>query len=333
MSGGTDSAAAACLLKEQGYYVEGGIMLLNEDTDTSAARKVCDELEIRLNVFDMKNEFSSLVIEPFCEEYKRNRTPNPCISCNRNLKFGKLLDLALSLGFDKLATGHYAEIVCENGIYGLKKATNAKKDQSYVLYNMTQHELSHTLFPLADFASKDEVRQYLAQKGISASQSKDSQDICFIPDGDYAEFITKNTGFVPCEGNFIDINGKILGRHNGLLHYTVGQRRFLNISLGKRTYVIDKNLADNTITLGEKELLYKPSLICGKLSFTAAAPAFPATLQVVTRYKKTAADAVLSLIGKDRVKCEFTSPQCFIAPGQSAVFYDGDYVIGGGIIE
>lgn len=333
MSGGTDSSASAALLKEQGYYVEGGIMILNGETDITPARKACDDLGIKLNVFDMRKEFSSHVIEPFCEEYKNNRTPNPCIFCNKHLKFGKLLDTALSLGFDKLATGHYAKITCENGIYRLKRAANLQKDQSYVLYNMTEHTLSHVLFPLSDFASKDEVRQYLAKKGISSAQSKDSQDICFIPNGDYAEFIIRSTGYVSQAGDFIDTDGNILGKHKGLLYYTIGQRRFLNVSLGKRAYVIGKSLSDNTVTLGDRDMLYKTSLICKDLSFTSSPPQFPAVLQAVTRYKKAPVDATVTLLGENRAKCEFSSPQCFITPGQSVVFYDGDYVIGGGIIE
>lgn len=333
MSGGTDSSAAAALLKERGYYVEGGIMLLNGETDTAPARRACDDLGIKLNVFDMRKEFSSHVIEPFCEEYKNNRTPNPCISCNKHLKFGKLLDTALSLGFDKLATGHYAKITCEDGVYRLKKAANLQKDQSYVLYNMTEYTLSHVLFPLSDFASKDEVRQYLAKRGISAAQSKDSQDICFIPNGDYADFIIKNTGYVPQSGDFVDASGNILGKHKGLLHYTIGQRRFLNISLGKRAYVIDKSLSDNTVTLGDKNMLYKSLLICKDLTFTAASPAFPSVLQAVTRYKKAPVSTTVTLLDGNRAKCEFSLPQCYVTPGQSIVFYDGDYVIGGGIIE
>lgn len=334
MSGGADSSAVASMLLEQGYYVEGGIMKLSGETDIAPAHAVCSHLGIKLNVFDMRDDFENYVVAPFCTEYENDRTPNPCIACNKHLKFGKLLELALSLGYDKIATGHYARITHENGMYRLSRAKNSEKDQSYVLYNMTQKILSRTLLPLGQFSSKDEIRAYLAQRGVPSAQSKDSQDICFIPNGEYAEFIEKHTGHTPVGGSFVDTSGNIIGQHNGRIRYTVGQRRYLNVSLGKRIYVLGKNAEENTVTLGDIGLLYKPYLICDTVNFIdGELPTRPVEVQAVSRYKKAPVPSLLTPLGDGEYKCEFSTPQRFVSPGQSVVFYDGEYVIGGGIIK
>ncbi len=332
MSGGTDSSATAAYLLEKGYDISGGTMLLAEQFDPSPAKAVCDSLGIDLHIFDCRSEFKKYVIDPFCNEYLNNRTPNPCILCNKKLKFGLFLEKALALGFDGIATGHYARIENENGIFNLKKALCREKDQSYFLYNATQHILSHTLFPLGDMESKEAVRKYAMTKALPTAQSKDSQDICFIPDSDHGNFILSSTNLTPAAGNFIDKSGKILGEHKGLLYYTVGQRRFLNISLGKRAYVIDKDKKNNTVTLGDETELYKDSASLTEVNFINEPPQMPFRTAVMTRYKKKAAEATV-YTDENGLKCVFDEPQKFVVSGQSAVFYDGEIVIGGGIIR
>ncbi len=332
LSGGTDSSAVAAYLLDRGYDVHGGTMVLTDGFDTSPAQTVCDALGIPLHVFDMRAEFAQLVMTPFCREYTDNKTPNPCIVCNKELKFGLFSDKALSLGFDGIATGHYARVVSDGEKYYLKKARCAKKDQSYVLYNLTQHILSHILLPLGEFESKDAVRQYCEDKKLPTAQSKDSQDICFIPDGDYASFIVSHTGYTPAPGDFTDKDGNVLGTHKGLIHYTLGQRRFLNISLGKRAYVVKKDAAKNTVTLGDECELYIPAIRCKNVNFINTPTSFPLRVSAVTRYGKTPAAATLYECDGG-IECVFDTPQKFAAAGQSAVFYDGDTVIGGGIIQ
>ncbi len=331
MSGGTDSSAVAAYLLEQGYDISGGTMLLADLYDPTPAKAVCDALGIDLHIFDCRDEFKKYVIDPFCREYIENKTPNPCINCNKELKFGLFLQKALSLGYDGIATGHYAKTEYTNGKYSLKKATCAEKDQSYFLYNVTQDVLAHTLFPLGNFSSKDDVRRYAASRKLPTAHSKDSQDICFIPDSDHASFILSHTDHIPKTGNFTDANGNILGEHKGLLHYTVGQRRFLNISVGKRIYVTKKDRDTNTVTLGDECELYTPEIFCTDVNFISDTPVLPYRTSVMTRYKKTPAPATLYEY-ENGIKCVFDAPQKFAVSGQSAVFYDNDTVIGGGII-
>ncbi len=332
MSGGTDSSAVAAHLLKQGYSVSGGTMLLAPQYDPSPAKAVCDTLGMEFHVFDFRKEFIEHVIDPFCTEYIENLTPNPCIFCNKSLKFGLFLEKALSLGFDGIATGHYARIEESNGEFYLKKALCREKDQSYFLYGMNRHILSKTLLPLGDFSSKDEVRAYAESENLPSAKSKDSQDICFIPDGEHVKFICEHAGFVPSKGDFTDGDGNVLGKHKGLLHYTLGQRRFLNISLGKRAYVTEKNKEKNTVTLGDESQLYTDSVICRDVNFINSMPVFPYRTQVMTRYGKKTASATL-YEAENGIKCVFDEKQKFAVSGQSAVFYDGDTVVGGGIIR
>ncbi|MBO4870116.1 MAG: tRNA 2-thiouridine(34) synthase MnmA, partial [Clostridia bacterium] len=254
MSGGVDSSAAAYLLLKQGHCVEGAIMRLSpfsDGSDVRSAEAVCRELGINLRVLDLRAEFERYVIGPFCDQYLRCRTPNPCVFCNNKLKFGAFLDHALAEGFDGMATGHYAAITERNGRYAVSVAACAEKDQSYFLWDLDQRALSKTVFPLCGAGSKDEVRRLVKDAGLPVYSRGDSQDICFVPDGEYGDFIREHTGADQPEGDFVDEDGKVLGRHKGLLNYTIGQRRYLNVAAGRRIFVIGKDAEKNTVTLGD----------------------------------------------------------------------------------
>ena len=328
MSGGVDSAAACAVLKEKGYNVHGATMRLGieNDNDIEAARDVCTALGIEFEVYDFRERFSKCVITPFCQNYVENRTPNPCINCNIDLKFGAFAERAFKDGADLIATGHYARI--ENGM--LLTAKNKDKDQSYVLYGIKRDVLSRVLFPLGDFESKNDVRNYVENLSLPCAKRPESQDICFIPDGDYAKFLEEH-GYTMKKGSFIDTNGKVLGTHKGCHHYTIGQRRGLGVSAGKRIFVVEKRTADNSVVLGDEADLYKNEIICKNVNLLCDVD-FPFTADVKTRYKKNANRAFIEKIDDDTVKCTFTSPERAPCPGQSAVFYDGERVLGGGII-
>lgn len=334
MSGGVDSSVCACLLKEQGYDVKGAIMRLHKeiDKDIEDAQRVCRHLGIPLEIYDFRREFEREVIDRFCRDYGNDLTPNPCISCNNALKFGAFLRRALEDGGDLIATGHYARIVFENGRYILKTAKNASKDQSYVLYGMSQLALSHTVFPLGEYETKDEIRAYAAEHGLPCAYRGDSQDICFIPDGDHAHFIEQR-GIVLPKGNFVDTQGKVLGTHKGRLHYTPGQRRGLGLAMGERVFVVDKNADDNTVIVGCDNDLMKGGVVCKNINLSAIDElTSPLMCQVKIRYRKASCPAVISPC-EDGIICRFDTPQRAPARGQAAVFYDGDTVIGGGIIS
>ena len=334
MSGGVDSSVCASLLQEKGYDVKGAIMRLHKGAknDIDDALRVCRHLGIPLEIYDFTNEFEREVIDRFCRDYGSNITPNPCIYCNNALKFGAFLRRALDDGCDLIATGHYARIIEENGRYTLHTACNKDKDQSYVLYGMTQFALAHTLFPLGEYESKEEIRSYAAEKGLPCAYRTDSQDICFIPDGDHAKFI-ESRGIVLPEGDFVDTHGNILGTHKGRLHYTLGQRRGLGIAKGERVFVVDKNASDNTVVIGSESDLMKSGIVCTSVNFSAIdALIKPLSCQVKIRYRKAASPAVISPC-ENGVICRFDVPQRAPVAGQAAVFYIGDTVIGGGIIS
>lgn len=347
MSGGVDSAATALLCREMGYGVGGCTMKLyrpeislpggrvcGSDNDIRDARAVCDQLGIPHTVLDFGALFDSLVIGDFISEYQACRTPNPCIVCNRCMKFGALLDATLEMGYDKIATGHYAVIEQDqNGRYLLKAAADPSKDQTYFLWQLTQHQLSHTLFPLGRL-SKAEVREIALAHGLVNAHKSDSQDICFVPDGDYAAFITQKTGVSYPVGDFVDEQGHVLGRHAGIIRYTVGQRKGLGIALGQPMYVKSKNAADNTVTLCRDEALFTTALDADRINLIATDRLdTPVRAQVKIRYAHKPCPATVTQTGEDSLHVEFDSPQRAIAPGQSAVLYDGDTVIGGGIIR
>ena len=336
MSGGVDSSVCAKLLTDKGYSVSGMTLSLCEkegDTSIADAKSVCDKMGIEHICFDLKNEFENYVIKDFIEEYKAGNTPNPCIVCNRCIKFGEMLKKAEELGFDKIATGHYARVeIQEDGRYILKRAKDTAKDQSYVLYNLTQKQLSKVLFPLGDY-TKDEIRAIAFTNGFVNANRPDSQDICFVPDGDYASFIEKYDDFKSAQGDYVDINGKILGQHKGVIHYTLGQRKGLGIALGKPQFVIDKNPDTNRVVLGDEEHLFNTRVEVKNVNFIPF-DTLDKEMRVTAklRYRHNAASAVIKPMENGNVEIVFDEPQRAASPGQSAVFYDGDIVVGGGII-
>ena len=335
MSGGVDSSVTAAIIQQRGYECIGATMNLycGSQKDASDAKNVAHTLGMRHFEFDLKTEFENNVISRFVNQYENGLTPNPCIDCNRALKFGALLKEADALGCDVIATGHYARIVFENGRYLLKKGVDESKDQSYVLYSLTQSELSRIFLPLGDMP-KTEVRELARSLGFESADKKDSQDICFVPDGNYAAFIENYTGKTYPEGDFVDKDGNILGRHRGIIRYTIGQRKGLGLALPQPMYVKEKNLDKNTVLLSLNDELFTDSLIAKEFNWiTFEDPPAQFEAYVKTRYKAKPAKATVTLLSKDRVKIVFDTPQRAITAGQAAVLYDGDTVIGGGTIE
>lgn len=344
MSGGIDSAVSALLVKNQGYDAAGATMklcekLLSDGTDASLtdindARAICVKLGIKHKVYDLQRVFKSSVIKNFIDTYMMGATPNPCIVCNRLLKFGKLLDYELELGANYIATGHYANIEKDtNGRYLLKKAADTKKDQTYVLWSLTQHQLAHTLFPLGNL-TKPEIRQLGAENGFVNAHKSDSQDICFIPDGDYAAFIEKELGEKYPSGDYIDENGNILGKHKGMIHYTIGQRKGLGISMNRHIFVIDKDFKTNTVTLADEDRLFKNKVVIRRINLIPFDKIDrKIRVEAKIRYSQSQSPAFAEQTGEDEITLTFDTPQRAPARGQSAVMYDGDIVIGGGIIQ
>ena len=335
MSGGVDSSTAALLLKEQGYDVTGlTLKLCKEDKgqDLADAKAVCEKIGINHITLDLKNEFYEKVISAFINDYKNGLTPNPCLECNKYIKFGIMLDFALKNGFQKIATGHYARVEREGDRFILKKATDISKDQSYVLYSLTQHQLSHLLLPLGSL-SKSEIREKAEESGLVNANRPDSQDICFVPDGDYASFIEKTDGFVSQKGDYVDINGTFLGKHEGVINYTIGQRKGLGIALGKPQFVIDKNAQTNTVILGDEEHLFKTEVLVKDVNFIPFERLEKEmNVKAKLRYRHKESPCAISPLENGKVKIVFSDPQRAPSAGQAAVFYDGDTVVGGGKI-
>ncbi|MBQ9980706.1 MAG: tRNA 2-thiouridine(34) synthase MnmA [Oscillospiraceae bacterium] len=333
MSGGVDSSAAAVLLLDEGFDISGGTMRLCGLSDgTEKAAQAAEKLSIHHHIFDFRSEFSRLVQEDFVDTYISGATPNPCVVCNERVKFGLFLDKALELGFDAVATGHYVKTEESGSRVILKKADYLPKDQSYFLYGLTQHQLRHSLFPLGGY-SKEQVRALAESRGFVSAKSKESQDICFIPDGDYARFIEESRGGSFPKGDFVDVNGRVVGRHKGLIRYTIGQRRGLGVAMGEPVYVKSKNIAENTVTLARDEELYSKELTAGRLNLIAADKMErPIRLKARIRYRHTEQWATVEQTGESTAKVVFDQPQRAISPGQSVVFYDGDVVFGGGVI-
>ena len=340
MSGGVDSAVCAHLIAQKTPAAGVTMRLFGEELgfvpsdESEKAAAVCRDMQIPHYTADLSTEFRREVIEPFIAAYEAGLTPNPCIFCNRALKFGALLDFARAQGYERIATGHYARAEKDgSGRYLLRRAADLSKDQSYMLYSLTQSVLSCVDFPLGAY-TKEQVRAIAEQLGLPMAKQKDSQDICFIPDGDYVGFIKRLTGKEPQSGDFITTDGKVLGRHKGTLCYTIGQRKGLGIALGDPAYVISKSVADNTVTLGSNEQLFTARLTAHALNFipfdTLAAPL---RLTAKIRYRQEAMPARAELIAPDRLLVEFDAPQRAISPGQSVVLYEDDYVVGGGIID
>ncbi len=349
MSGGVDSSVTALLLMEQGYDVSGATMRLfsNEDIglapsrtccsldDVEDARQVCDRLHIRHYVFNFSDTFREQVIHRFADSYLHGETPNPCIDCNRYLKFHCFLKRARLLEYDKMATGHYARIEYDSGSgrWLLKKALDAAKDQTYVLYSMTQDELSSTLLPLGGLR-KNDIREIAQQHGFVNALKPDSQDICFVPNGDYAVFLEQKMGICCPAGPFVSEDGRVLGTHKGIHRYTIGQRKGLGIAAEKPLYVIEKDMKQNRIVLGDNSRLFARMLLAGDCNWIALEkPTAPLRVTAKARYRQHEASAVVFPQGDGSViRVEFDEPQRALTAGQAIVFYDGDTVVGGGTI-
>ena len=335
MSGGVDSAVAALLTQRECAFCAGATMVLFGDSfkEQSLDSLGLPGLDMPFYTFDFREEFSSCVITPFIDEYYNARTPNPCVVCNNRLKFGAFLDKALEMGMDYIVTGHYAQIECDsNGRWLLKKGVDKDKDQSYVLYTLTQKQLAHTKLPLGAL-TKNEVRKIAQDAGLPNAGGKESQDICFIPDGDYAGFIIRHTGKAPKKGRFVDANGNDLGENKGLLHYTVGQRRGLGLSMPHPPYVTRLCALSNTVVVGKNEQLYSKTFEAKNINLiTNNKLEAPIKAQVKIRYKDPGHPALVTQTDEDTIHVEFDEPQRAITKGQSAVMYDNNIVIGGGII-
>ena len=345
MSGGVDSAVCAILLKSAGYEVIGVTLrtwqsddgLDNRCCEIDDARSAAEKIGIPFYPFNCTEAFRKKVVEPFISEYAHGFTPNPCIGCNRSVKWEYLLYYARVLGADYVATGHYASVVkTESGRYTVKKALHSEKDQTYMLCALTQEQLSATLMPLGDL-SKSEVRRIAAEAGLEVASKPDSQEICFITDGNYADFIEKNAGTsLAGEGAFVDESGNFLGLHKGIIHYTVGQRKGLGLALGRPVYVKEINTRRNEVVIGDEESLYSRKLLCRKLNFMSidvpqVGEPVPCTAKV--RYRHSGERAVITLLDHDLLSVEFEAGVRAACPGQAAVFYDEEgCVIGGGVI-
>lgn len=347
MSGGVDSSVAAYLLQQQGYACIGVTMRLYENEtagiprghtccsldDVEDARAVAYDLGMPYYVLNFTEEFDEKVIRKFVQVYQNGGTPNPCIDCNHYLKFDHLLNRARELGCDYIATGHYVQRwQDENGRWGLRKNDDPGKDQSYVLYSLTQDQLAHTLFPLGGM-HKDAVRAIAEEQGLCNARKHDSQDICFVPDGDYAGFIERYTGKVPETGDFLDPEGKRIGTHRGVIHYTIGQRKGLGISAPHPLYVCDICPADNTVTLGYSENLFSRKLTASDVNLISCdSLEEPVRVQAKIRYRHPAQPATAWMTPDGTLHVEFDEPQRAITCGQAVVLYDGDVVVGGGRI-
>lgn len=349
MSGGVDSSVAAWLLKEQGYDVIGVTMQIWQDEDTEVqeaeggccglsavddARRVAMDLGIPYYVMNFKEEFRKNVMDYFVGEYMEGRTPNPCIACNRHVKWESLLRRSMAIGADYIATGHYAQIDrLPGGRYSLKTSVTAAKDQTYALYNLTQEQLSHTLMPVGSY-HKEEIRDMAERLGLPVAHKPDSQEICFIPDHDYASFIEEYTGRELPPGNFVDLDGNVLGRHRGITHYTVGQRKGLNLSMGRPVFVVEIRPETNEVVIGDNQDVFTNVLRCDKLNWMAVDGLHGKSMDVLAkiRYSHKGSPCTIREIGNDMVECRFHEPVRAVTPGQAVVFYDGDYVAGGGTI-
>ena len=340
MSGGVDSSVAAYLMMAQGYTCIGATMRLytGQDTgccDTSSvedARAVADRLGIPFHVLDFSNEFRTRVMDHFTRSYESGLTPNPCVECNRHLKFDKFLQSAIDLGCDCIVTGHYAQIQQVGNRYLLRKAVDEAKDQTYFLYSLTQQQLQHTRFPLGEL-TKAEARIIAAQQGFLNAKKRDSQDICFIPDGDYLAFLQRYTGKVYPAGHYLDQSGNIVGTHKGAVAYTLGQRKGLNLAMGQPVYVCAKDMERNTVTVGPNEALYRKELLANDWNWIAI-ESLTAPIQVTAKARSRMAEQPATVYPeKDGfARVVFEEPQRALTPGQAVVLYAGDTVIGGGTI-
>lgn len=342
MSGGVDSSVTAYLLKKQGYDVIGVTLDIwqNEldnlrENAINDAKEICKKLDILHYVFDVKNDFKKNVIDPFVKDYIEAKTPNPCVRCNRYLKFEALLKCADELNIRLVATGHYAKIEKnEKGRYYVKKSVTDTKDQSYMLYDLSQEQLSRIIMPLGNF-TKDEIRNVAKEQDFINADKKDSQDICFIGNKNYSKYIEENYNYKSVSGNFVDKKGNILGEHQGIINYTIGQRKGLKVSYKYPLYVIKIDKLKNNVVLGAQDELLKSVLVCSKINYMLIDDlTVPMEVFAKIRYKSNAELAVIQKIGNDRIKVSFKEKVKGITPGQAVVFYDREgNIIAGGIIE
>ncbi|MBQ8057226.1 MAG: tRNA 2-thiouridine(34) synthase MnmA [Ruminococcus sp.] len=346
MSGGVDSSVAAFLMKEQGYDIIGITLKLHSQNDIIEeqscctqqdivdAKAVCDKLSIEHRVVDLESNFREYVIDRFIASYISGGTPNPCVDCNRFIKFSKLLEIAREEGFDYVVTGHYARVAYVEGTgrYVLKKGLDESKDQSYVLYSLTQDALAHIKLPLGEL-SKNRVREIAQENGFINASKKDSQDICFVPNGKYADFISQYTGKTFPDGEFVDLQGNVLGTHKGIIRYTIGQRKGLNLALPQSMYVCKKDIVENKVTLCLDHELFSNELIADDVNFISIQELKePIKVKAKIRYKHNEADATLYPLDNGKVKLVFDEPQRAITSGQAVVMYDGNTVVAGGTI-
>lgn len=349
MSGGVDSSVAAYLLKEQGYDVIGVTMQIWQDEEemikeesggccglsaVEDARRVAAALDIPYYVMNFKNEFRKHVMDYFVSEYRKGRTPNPCIACNRYVKWESLLKRSMDIGADFIATGHYARIEkLQNGRFAIRNSVTAAKDQTYALYNLTQEQLAKTLMPVGDYP-KDEIRSIALKAFIPVANKPDSQDICFIPDHDYASFIQRESGDIALpKGNFVTKEGTILGIHEGIANYTIGQRKGLQLAMGTPVFVTEIRPETNEVVIGNAEDVLSMELVCNQINLMSIPELTePITVQAKIRYSHKGQSCKIEKIGEDKIKCSFLEPVRAVTPGQAVVFYDGEHVLGGGTI-
>lgn len=349
MSGGVDSSVAAYLLKEQGYDVIGVTMQIWQDEDREAqeenggccglsavddARRVAQRLDIPYYVMNFKEVFRRKVMDYFVEEYLAGRTPNPCIACNRYVKWESMLQRSMEIGADYIATGHYARIAqMPDGRYAIRNSVTAKKDQTYALYNLTQEQLAHTLMPVGEY-TKEEIRKIAEEAGLPVAHKPDSQEICFIPDHDYASYIERTAKErVPEPGNFVTREGEVLGQHLGITHYTVGQRKGLQLAMGHPVFVTQIRPETNEVVIGEAEDVFGDTLYCDHINYMGMADLpHPREVLAKIRYAHAGERCLIEQVAQDTIKCTFREPVRAITPGQAVVFYEDGYVLGGGSI-
>lgn len=349
MSGGVDSSVAAYLLKNQGYEVIGVTMQIWQDEAPFAvqaeggccglsavedARRVAEQLDIPHYVMNFKQEFKKQVIDYFVEEYLMGHTPNPCIACNRYVKWEALLKRSLEIGADYIATGHYARIIrLPEGRLTIRNSVTAAKDQTYALYSLTQEQLARTLMPVGEY-TKDQIREIAREQKLAVADKPDSQEICFVPDDDYAGFIDREAGDrVPGPGNFVDCSGKVLGRHKGITHYTVGQRRGLELPMGERVFVTKIRPETGEVVIGSNQDVFSSELVCDRVNYMAIEDlSAPLQVRAKIRYNHGGEECVIGKLPDGKVRCRFVRPVRAVTPGQAVVFYRDDYVLGGGTI-